>query len=128
MAKCQLFEDKVWYLKNIISTEELITNPEKLRAIREWPISKNEYEIRSFVGLCLYYRWFISGFTNIAKPLNTRRRSKPPSGLRCGGRLSNTVLPLFLLICSQERGSSLTQMHLMSGLGFCHRYRTERSE
>jgi hypothetical protein len=37
--------------------------------VREWPTPKNKYEIRSFLGLCTYYRWFVSGFADIAKPL-----------------------------------------------------------
>jgi hypothetical protein len=30
---------------------------------------KNKHEIRSFLGLCTYYRRFISGFVNVVKPL-----------------------------------------------------------
>jgi hypothetical protein len=30
----------------------------------------NEHKIRSFLGLRTYYRWFISSFPNVAKPLN----------------------------------------------------------
>jgi hypothetical protein len=29
----------------------------------------NKHEIRSFLGLCTYYRLFISGFADTAKPL-----------------------------------------------------------
>jgi hypothetical protein len=37
---------------------------------------KNKHEIRSFVGLCMYYRRFISGFANIAKPLAKLSKEK----------------------------------------------------
>jgi hypothetical protein len=46
----------------------LLLHPKKLRVIREWPTTKKKREI--IISLCLYtyHRWFISGFTNIAKP------------------------------------------------------------
>jgi hypothetical protein len=90
LEKWQLFENEVWYLKGIVSTEGLITNPKKLRAVQEWPISKNKHEIRYFLGLCFYYRWFISGFANIAKRLT--KLSEEKQGFhwtrRSGGHLS----------------------------------------
>jgi hypothetical protein len=67
--KCQLVQKEVRYLGHIVSPEGLTTDPEKLKAVREWPTPRDKHEIRSFLGLCTYYRWFISGFTNIAKPL-----------------------------------------------------------
>jgi hypothetical protein len=52
-----------------VPLEEITTNPEKLKAIREWPTPKNKHKIRSFLGLCTYYRKFTSSFVNIAKSL-----------------------------------------------------------
>jgi hypothetical protein len=54
-----------------VSPEGITTNPKKRQAMWEWPTLKNKHEIRSFLGLCTYYRRFISGFANIAKPLTT---------------------------------------------------------
>jgi hypothetical protein len=53
----------------ILSPEGITTNPEKLKVVQEWPTLKNKHEIRSFLVLCTYYRWFIPGLTDIAKPL-----------------------------------------------------------
>jgi hypothetical protein len=39
---------------------------------------KNKHEIRSFLGLCTYCRWFISGFANIAKPLTKLTEQNQP--------------------------------------------------
>jgi hypothetical protein len=49
-----------------------ITNPEKQKAARERPTPKNKFEI-SVLGPCTYYRLFIFGFANIAKPLTKRK-------------------------------------------------------
>jgi hypothetical protein len=46
--------------------------------MREWPTSKKKHEIRSFLGPCTYYRRFIPGFTNIAKPLIKLNEQKQP--------------------------------------------------
>jgi hypothetical protein len=62
-----------------VSPEGITTDPEKLKAVREWPTPKNKHEVRSFLGLCAYYRQFTSSFTNIAKPLS---KSNPSSGLQ----------------------------------------------
>jgi glutamate racemase len=67
--KCQLLQKEVRYLGHIASSEGITTNPKKLRAVKEWPTPKNKHDIRSFLCLCTHYRWIISGFTNIAKPL-----------------------------------------------------------
>jgi hypothetical protein len=69
LGKCQLLRKEVQYLGNIISPEGISTDPEKLKAVREWPTPKDRHEIRKFLGLCTYYRRYISGFGNIAKPL-----------------------------------------------------------
>jgi hypothetical protein len=35
-----------------------------------------KHEIISFLGLCTYYTWFISGFTNLAKALTELTEGK----------------------------------------------------
>jgi hypothetical protein len=45
------------------------TDPEKLEAAWKCLTLKNKQKIRTFLGLCTYYRWFISSFANIVKPL-----------------------------------------------------------
>jgi hypothetical protein len=45
------------------------TDPEKLKAISEWSPQINKNKLRCFLCLCIYYMWFISSFTDIAKSL-----------------------------------------------------------
>jgi hypothetical protein len=75
-GKCQLLQKEVKYLEHIVLPEGISTDSEKLKAVREWPTPKNKHEIRSFLGLCTYYRRFISGFANIAKPLTRLTEEK----------------------------------------------------
>ncbi|MCG8112564.1 MAG: RNase H-like domain-containing protein, partial [Candidatus Thiodiazotropha taylori] len=59
------------FLGHIISDEGVGTDPEKVRAVKEWPVPVSQTEIRSFLGLCGYYRRLIKGYSEIAKPLHT---------------------------------------------------------
>jgi hypothetical protein len=52
-----------------MSPEGIPTEREKLKAVQEWSTPKTKHDTRSFLGLCTYYRRFISGFADIAKPL-----------------------------------------------------------
>ena len=45
------------------------TDPAKCQQVRDWPVPRDLHEVRSFVGLCSYYRRHIQGFTELAAPL-----------------------------------------------------------
>lgn len=68
--KCKLFQKKVNFLGHTISETGIATDEKKIQAIVEWPTPKTVREIRSFLGLCSYYRRFVQNFSCIAKPLH----------------------------------------------------------
>jgi len=74
--KCVLFEKHVKYLGHIVSSEGVTTDPEKIAAVREWPIPHTKKQLRSFLGFSSYYRKFIKGFSSLAKPLYTLTENK----------------------------------------------------
>ena len=67
---------KIRYLVHIISKEGIRMDPEKLKVIDEWPVPKNLHEVRSFIGMCSYYRRFIAKFSIIASPLHDLTKKK----------------------------------------------------
>ncbi|GFU59508.1 retrovirus-related Pol polyprotein from transposon 17.6 [Trichonephila clavipes] len=69
-SKCKFFQKEVNYLGHIISAEGVRTDPEKVSAVKNWKRPENLRELRSFLGLCTYYRKFVKGFSNIARPLH----------------------------------------------------------
>ena len=54
----------------MVSEEGISTDPEKISAIKEWLVPTSVTQLRSFVGICAYYRRFIGSFSEIAKPLH----------------------------------------------------------
>ena len=68
--KCELFRKEVRFLRHIVSAEGIRTDPQKTEIVLSWPIPRSLKELRSFLGLCSYYRKFIRNFSTLAKPLH----------------------------------------------------------
>ena len=68
--KCALFQPQVSFLGHLVSEAGIAVDPEKIKAVQDWPVPRNVTEVRSFIGLCSYMRRFISGFSSICKPLH----------------------------------------------------------
>ncbi len=52
-----------------MSEDGVKPDPEKVRAVKNFPVPKNVHDVRSFLGLCSYYRRFIKNFCDRAQPL-----------------------------------------------------------
>jgi hypothetical protein len=68
--KCELFQSSVLYLGYQVSKDGVSTNLEKIKIVQEWPVPRNVRDVRSFIGLTSYYRKFVKGFADIARPLH----------------------------------------------------------
>lgn len=69
LKKCKFCKDKLQYLGYVVDGRGLHTDPSKLEVINNFPIPKTVKDLRSFLGMCSYYRRFISDFAHIASPL-----------------------------------------------------------
>jgi hypothetical protein len=69
MSKCEFFRHEVQFLGHIVGKGYVKMCPDKLDAIHTWPAPKNVHELKSFLGMCGYYRKFVKGFSEIAAPL-----------------------------------------------------------
>lgn len=67
--KSEFLRKEVAYLGHIITPDGVKPNPEKIKAIKQYPLPKNTKQIKGFLGLLGYYRKFINNFAQITKPL-----------------------------------------------------------
>ena len=64
------------YLGHVVTSEGIETDSEKVRVIEEWRTPMCVRDVRSFLGLVSYYRRFVKGFADIARPLyNLEKKS-----------------------------------------------------
>lgn len=70
LDKCHFIQLEVVFLGHRISADGIGTDPQKVAVIKQWPVPSTLRELRSFLGLCSYYRRFIHGFSKIAGPLH----------------------------------------------------------
>jgi hypothetical protein len=74
ISKFIFYQKKIHYLGHIISTKGIEVNPEKIEAIRGWPMPNTVTEVISFMGLADYYQIFIKGFSNIPSPITSLKK------------------------------------------------------
>ncbi len=73
--KCCLFRQSVGFLGHIIGKEGVTVDPEKIKAVQEWPQPMCVKDVRAFVGFASYYRRFVKNFASIASPLHALTKS-----------------------------------------------------
>jgi len=76
--KCSFLQSEVKYLGHKVSENGIQTDEEKIAAVKTWPRPKDLSELRSFLGLCTYYRRFVPGFATVAGPLHELSRKNQP--------------------------------------------------
>ena len=69
LSKCEFGLNELAFLGHIVSSAGIKMDPEKVRAMTDWPVPKNVSEVKGFLGLLNYYRRFIKDFARIALPL-----------------------------------------------------------
>ena len=67
--KCVLGARRIKVLGHIVSEEGVEVDGEKVKSITEFKRPENVSQVRSFLGICSYYRKYIFLFSKLAKPL-----------------------------------------------------------
>ena len=69
-SKCHFLQDEITFLGHEISADGMRPGTANLKAIAEMAPPKTYTEIQHFTGMTGFFRWFIKGYSKIAKPLN----------------------------------------------------------
>lgn len=72
--KCKVAASSVLYLGHVIDGKSVRPDPDNIRAVSNFPRPRNVKEVRSFLGICNYYRRFVKDFARISRPLNDLTR------------------------------------------------------
>ena len=64
------------YLRNLLATDGIIPQTEKIKAISEMKPPKNQKGVREFLGMVGYYRKFTGRFADAARPMSKLTRKE----------------------------------------------------
>jgi hypothetical protein len=71
LNKSEFMKRETPFLGHIITTNGIKPDPDKIKAVQQFPIPKTVKEIKSFLGLLGYYRKFIPQLAKLTKPLTS---------------------------------------------------------
>lgn len=74
--KCEFFKTEVTFLGHKCTTNGILPDNSKIKAVKNYPVPKDKDEVKRFVAFMNYYRRFIPNFAEISQPLThlTKKR------------------------------------------------------
>ena len=98
-GKCQFGMKECCNLGHIVGNGSVKPDPEKLRAVKEFPVPVTKKGVRSFLGLTEYYRKFIGNFATIATPLTDLTRKQLPDKVKWTQECTQAFENLKTVLC-----------------------------
>jgi len=75
-SKCSFGAKRIQFLGFIVENGEIRPGAEKVSAIEEYPVPKDQHEVRRFLGLTGFFRRFVEKYAVVAEPLTRLMRGK----------------------------------------------------
>jgi transposase InsO family protein len=72
--KCEFHANRIEFLGYVVSSEGILMDPGKVKAISDWPEPRNLRDVQSFLGFANFYRRFIHAYSDIVIPLTRLTR------------------------------------------------------
>uniref|UniRef100_A0A8C6MDP3 Gypsy retrotransposon integrase-like protein 1 n=1 Tax=Nothobranchius furzeri TaxID=105023 RepID=A0A8C6MDP3_NOTFU len=76
--KCEFHVPSVKFLGFVLESGQLRTDPDKVKAVLEWPTPTTRKHLQRFLGFANFYRRFICNYSQTAAPLNDLTSVKRP--------------------------------------------------
>ena len=67
--KCRFFRQEVEFLGKKVSGDGITISPDKLEAVKEWPIPQNSKQLLSSLGFIIFHRSHIPSFARVTAEL-----------------------------------------------------------
>ena len=67
--KSQFFRKEINYLGYCLTTQGITADPDKVKAIQEFPRPKNQKQLKGFLGLTNFYSRFTNRYAEATQPL-----------------------------------------------------------
>ncbi|KAI2646907.1 Transposon Tf2-9 polyprotein [Labeo rohita] len=96
LEKCAFHQHTTTFLGFVISAQSVAMDPQKLEAVRSWPLPTSLKQLQRFLGFANFYRRFIRGFSSTAAPLTAL--TKPSRG---EFHLTPEAIQAFKTLCHQ---------------------------
>ena len=74
--KCVFSCTSTTFLGYVISAGNIAMDPEKVRAVEQWPQPSDRKSLQRFLGFANFYRRFIRGYSSVAAPLTRLTSTK----------------------------------------------------
>lgn len=68
--KCNFNKRQIKFLGHYISPEGMIMDPDKIKALQNFPEPRNKKDLQSFFGFCNFYRKFSQNHSSLLHPLS----------------------------------------------------------
>lgn len=78
LSKCTWGKKETEYLGVIAGNGCLRPSPDKIEAVRNWPLPETQRQVKSFVAFCSFYRKFIHHFADCSAPMTDMTRKGKP--------------------------------------------------
>ena len=76
LSKCEFMKTEICYLGHIVDQNGLRPDPRKVKALEEWKEPESVHDLRSFLGLCNYFRKFIKNYALKTYPMTQLLKKK----------------------------------------------------
>ena len=78
MSRCAFGLPEIDYVGFRVGREGIKTQPEKLKALKEWPTPHNVIDVRKFTGCTNFYQKFVHSYATILSPISDLLRQNTP--------------------------------------------------
>jgi hypothetical protein len=69
IEKCEFSVSELSYLGHILSGKGVRMDPDRIKAVLDWPVPKNKKEVQQFNGFANFYRRFVKSYAHINGPI-----------------------------------------------------------